>query len=26
MSWSVIGAFVGTTGEAVRQRYAGKVA
>ena len=26
MSWSVIGAFVGTTGEAARQRYAGKVA
>lgn len=24
MSWSVIGAFVGTTGEAVRQRYANK--
>ncbi len=22
ISWSVIGAFVGTTGEAVRQRYA----
>jgi hypothetical protein len=26
MSWSVIGAFVGTTGEAARQRYGGKVA
>jgi hypothetical protein len=26
MSWSVIGAFVGTTGEAARRRYAGKVA
>lgn len=26
MSWSVIGAFVGTTGEAARQRYASKVA
>ena len=26
MSWSVIGSFVGTTGEAARQRYAGKVA
>jgi hypothetical protein len=26
MSWAVIGAFVGTTGEAARQRYAGKVA
>jgi hypothetical protein len=26
MSWSVIGVFVGTTGEAARQRYGGKVA
>jgi hypothetical protein len=26
MSWSVIGAFVGTSGEAARQRYADKVA
>lgn len=26
MSWSVIGAFVGTSGEAARQRYGGKVA
>lgn len=26
MSWSVIGAFVGTTGEAARQRYGDKVA
>lgn len=26
MSWSLIGAFVGTTGEAARQRYAGRVA
>ena len=26
MSWSVIGAFVGTTGEATRQRYGDKVA
>ena len=26
MSWSVIGAFVGTSGEAARQRYASKVA
>ena len=26
MSWSVIGAFVGTTGEAVRPRYGGKTA
>ena len=26
MSWSAIGAFVGTSGEAARQRYAGKVA
>jgi hypothetical protein len=26
MSWSVVGAFVGTTGEAARQRYGGKVA
>jgi hypothetical protein len=26
MSWSVIGAFVGTTGEAARQRYGGRVA
>lgn len=25
MSWSAIGAFVGTTGEAARQRYADKV-
>ena len=25
-SWSVIGAFVGPTGEAARQRYGGKVA
>lgn len=25
MSWSAIGAFVGTSGEAARQRYAGKV-
>jgi hypothetical protein len=26
MSWSAIGVFVGTTGEAARQRYSGKVA
>jgi hypothetical protein len=26
MSWSAIGAFVGTSGEAARQRYSGKVA
>ncbi len=26
MSWAVIGTFVGTTGEAVRQRYAALVA
>lgn len=26
MSWSVIGAFVGTSGEAARQRYGAKVA
>ena len=26
MSWSAIGLFVGTTGEAVRQRYSDKVA
>jgi len=26
MSWSAIGMFVGTSGEAVRQRYSGKVA
>lgn len=26
MSWSAIGGFVGTTGEAARQRYASKVA
>ncbi|MGL5827465.1 MAG: hypothetical protein ACRCYU_22060 [Nocardioides sp.] len=26
MSWALIGAFVGTTGEEVRQRYAGTVA
>lgn len=26
MSWAAIGALVGTTGEATRQRYAGKVA
>ena len=26
MSWSAIGALVGTSGEAVRQRYADKVA
>lgn len=26
ISWSAIGAFVGTSGEAARQRYAGKVA
>lgn len=26
MSWSAIGLFVGTTGEAARQRYADKVA
>lgn len=26
MSWSVIGSFVGTSGEAARQRYGGKVA
>lgn len=26
MSWAAIGALVGTTGEAARQRYAGKVA
>jgi hypothetical protein len=26
MSWSVIGTFVGTSGEAARQRYGGKVA
>jgi hypothetical protein len=26
MSWSVIGTFVGTTGEAARQRYGDKVA
>ncbi len=26
MSWSAIGLFVGTTGEAARQRYANKVA
>lgn len=26
MSWSVIGTFVGTSGEAARQRYSGKVA
>ena len=25
MSWSAIGAFVGTSGEAARQRYADKV-
>ena len=26
MSWSAIGTFVGTTGEAARQRYANRVA
>jgi len=26
MSWSTIGSFVGTTGEAARQRYSSKVA
>ncbi|MGM0385698.1 MAG: hypothetical protein ACQERF_06940 [Actinomycetota bacterium] len=26
MSWSTIGSFVGTSGEAARQRYASKVA
>lgn len=26
MSWSVIGTFVGTSGEAARQRYSSKVA
>ncbi len=26
LSWSAIGTFVGTTGEAARQRYASKVA
>ncbi len=26
MTWAVIGAFIGTTGEAARQRYGGKVA
>lgn len=26
MSWAVIGTFVGTSGEAARQRYSGKVA
>ena len=26
MTWSTIGTFVGTTGEAARQRYAAKVA
>ena len=26
MSWSAIGTFIGTSGEAARQRYAGKVA
>lgn len=26
MPWSAIGSFVGTTGEAARQRYANKVA
>jgi hypothetical protein len=26
MSWSAIGSFVGTSGEAARERYAGKVA
>ena len=26
MSWSVIGSFVGTSGEAARQRYGGMVA
>lgn len=26
MSWSMIGTFVGTTGEAARQRYGNKVA
>ena len=26
MSWSAIGSLVGTSGEAVRQRYSGKVA
>jgi hypothetical protein len=26
LSWSAIGGFVGTTGEAARQRYSGKVA
>lgn len=26
LSWSAIGTFVGTTGEAARQRYANKVA
>jgi hypothetical protein len=26
MSWSAIGAFVGTSGEAARQKYSGKVA
>lgn len=26
MSWSAIGSLVGTSGEAARQRYAGKVA
>ncbi|MGL5823809.1 MAG: hypothetical protein ACRCYU_03060 [Nocardioides sp.] len=26
MSWALIGAFVGTTGEAARQRYARRVA
>lgn len=26
MSWSTIGAFVGTSGEAARQKYSGRVA
>lgn len=26
MSWAAIGSFVGTSGEAARQRYSGKVA
>ena len=26
MSWSAIGSFVGTSGEAARQKYSGKVA
>ncbi len=26
MSWAAIGTFVGTSGEAVRQKYSGKVA